>query len=114
MVLCFLGGSPPAENFIREGKAEVLPNCANADRTDGRDDIFYNPAQVFNRDLSVVVLSVFAKIREAVLQDKWEGEKRRFGMGGDHGFLRTYVRTHARTYVRTYVRNIIHASQRTV
>eukprot|EP00746_Dinoflagellata_sp_MGD_P164857 gnl/MRDRNA2_/MRDRNA2_93774_c0_seq1.p1 gnl/MRDRNA2_/MRDRNA2_93774_c0~~gnl/MRDRNA2_/MRDRNA2_93774_c0_seq1.p1 ORF type:complete len:545 (-),score=122.60 gnl/MRDRNA2_/MRDRNA2_93774_c0_seq1:103-1737(-) len=70
---------------IREGKAEVLPNRANAARTDGRDDVFYNPAQVFNRDLSVVVLSVFAKIREAELWEKFEKRKKRCEQGGDPG-----------------------------
>eukprot|EP00435_Cladocopium_sp_Y103_P000552 s4002_g1.t1 len=46
---------------IREGLAEVLP--VNAKRKDGKNDVFYNPAQVFNRDLSVLVLSVFGKLR---------------------------------------------------
>merc|ERR1719217_908393 len=63
--------------------AEVLPNRANAGRTDGRDDVFYNPAQVFNRDLSIVVLSVFAKIREADLWEKFEKRKKRCERGAD-------------------------------
>ncbi len=38
---------------ITEGSATILPIANNT--------VFYNPAQVFNRDLSVLLLSVFAK-----------------------------------------------------
>jgi len=61
---------------IREGKAEIQPNNQRK-RKDGRDDVFYNPAQVFNRDLSVLMLSVFAKIRNAELADKWRQREER-------------------------------------
>jgi tRNA (guanine26-N2/guanine27-N2)-dimethyltransferase len=39
--------------IIREGLAEVLPIETN--------EVFYNPVQVFNRDLSILVVSVFAR-----------------------------------------------------
>ncbi|CAE8651873.1 unnamed protein product, partial [Polarella glacialis] len=53
---------------IREGFAEVLPN--NAKHSDGKADVFYNPAQVFNRDLSILALTVFAKIRAVETAEK--------------------------------------------
>eukprot|EP00434_Breviolum_minutum_P041894 symbB.v1.2.037272.t1/scaffold5459.1/size26914/3 len=46
----------------------VLP--VNAKRKDGKNDVFYNPAQVFNRDLSVLVLSVFGKLRDEEGREK--------------------------------------------
>lgn len=67
---------------IKEGLAEVLP--VNAQRKDGKSDVFYNPAQVFNRDLSVLVLSVFAKLREeenAALREK-RAERNQAGKKG--------------------------------
>jgi len=42
---------------ITEGLASVLPIETN--------EVFYNPAQVFNRDLSIVSISVFARERAA-------------------------------------------------
>eukprot|EP00933_Yihiella_yeosuensis_P019108 TRINITY_DN15505_c3_g1_i1.p1 TRINITY_DN15505_c3_g1~~TRINITY_DN15505_c3_g1_i1.p1 ORF type:complete len:548 (+),score=111.25 TRINITY_DN15505_c3_g1_i1:89-1732(+) len=53
---------------IKEGFAEVLPT--NQKRQDGKNDVFYNPAQVFNRDLSILAISTFAKIRHQELEDK--------------------------------------------
>lgn len=66
---------------IREGFAEVLPNLSQSqkrkgkDENDGKDsaprqEVFYNPAQVFNRDLTVLVLSVFAKLRNREHEEK--------------------------------------------
>jgi tRNA (guanine26-N2/guanine27-N2)-dimethyltransferase len=62
---------------IREGLAEVLPNCQPPEtkkkRKEGKqeqDEVFYNPAQVFNRDLSIVMLSVFAKVRREELEER--------------------------------------------
>jgi len=55
--------------MIREGLAEVV--VGSQKRKDGRDEVFYNPAQVFNRDLSVLVLSVFARIRRADLEERY-------------------------------------------
>lgn len=68
-------GAPGADaagvaGAVREGLAEVLPT-GPAGPQGGKAEVFYNPAQVFNRDLSVLVLSVFAKLRTA------EGEERR-------------------------------------
>ena len=57
----------PAEkmsNEIREGRAKIL--------TTGKNDVFYNKAQVVNRDLSVAVIKTFIKKREEELQ---KGEK---------------------------------------
>ncbi|CAJ1420371.1 unnamed protein product [Effrenium voratum] len=56
---------------IQEGLAEVLSNGV---RKDGKTEVFYNPAQVFNRDMSVVVLSAFAKLRE---EEALQKEQRR-------------------------------------
>lgn len=61
-------GVDPVTGVIREGAAEVLPNNQNK-RKDGKDDVFYNPAQVFNRDMSVLVLSVFGKIQQADMDE---------------------------------------------
>lgn len=66
----------PAENgdsdsgVIREGLAEVL--SVTSKRKDGKaaQEVFYNPPQVFNRDLSVLVLSVFAKLRAADMEER--------------------------------------------
>jgi len=58
----------PSGTFIREGLAEVV--VGSQKRKDGRDDVFYNPAQVFNRDLSVLALSVFARIRRAEIEER--------------------------------------------
>lgn len=63
-------------NIIREGKAEILPNYHQKNK-DGKDEVFYNPAQVFNRDLSVLVLSVFAKTRAAELEEKYKKREQR-------------------------------------
>lgn len=56
--------APIIDGAIREGKAEVLANRKQK-RRDGKDEVFYNPAQVFNRDLSVLVISVYAGLRRA-------------------------------------------------
>lgn len=65
-----------SDGTIREGKAVILPN-AQAKKEDGkkeegktRDDVFYNPAQVFNRDISLLVVSVFARIRKVEVEEK--------------------------------------------
>ncbi|XP_046746811.1 probable tRNA (guanine(26)-N(2))-dimethyltransferase [Diprion similis] len=44
---------------VREGMAEILAN---------EKKVFYNPVQEFNRDLSVAVLSIFAKERHEACQ----------------------------------------------
>mmetsp|Transcript_51231 Transcript_51231/g.81388 ORF Transcript_51231/g.81388 Transcript_51231/m.81388 type:complete len:572 (+) Transcript_51231:48-1763(+) len=68
------GGSKPSDavdpltGIIREGKAEVLPN-RQPEKKDGRADVFYNPAQVFNRDMSILVISVFAKLQQAEAEE---------------------------------------------
>jgi tRNA (guanine26-N2/guanine27-N2)-dimethyltransferase len=59
----------PQTGIIREGKAEVLPN-RQADKKDGKADVFYNPAQVFNRDMSILVISVFAKLQQAEAEER--------------------------------------------
>jgi len=55
--------------IIREGKAEVLPN-RQPNRKDGKTEVFYNPAQVFNRDLSILVISVFAKYHQIDYEER--------------------------------------------
>eukprot|EP00931_Biecheleriopsis_adriatica_P047303 TRINITY_DN27251_c0_g1_i1.p1 TRINITY_DN27251_c0_g1~~TRINITY_DN27251_c0_g1_i1.p1 ORF type:complete len:561 (+),score=144.57 TRINITY_DN27251_c0_g1_i1:77-1759(+) len=71
-----------AEN-IREGLAEVLPT--NQQRKDGKSDVFYNPAQVFNRDLSILVISCFAKLRSAEAEEKRKKREERAQVTGKEG-----------------------------
>lgn len=46
---------------VREGKAEILV---------GEKNVFYNPVQEFNRDLSIAVLSLFAEEKEKETDSK--------------------------------------------
>lgn len=62
-------GVDPDTGIIREGKAEVLPN-RQPNRKDGKTEVFYNPAQVFNRDLSILVISVFAKYHQVDYEER--------------------------------------------
>eukprot|EP00929_Paragymnodinium_shiwhaense_P113590 TRINITY_DN81876_c0_g1_i1.p1 TRINITY_DN81876_c0_g1~~TRINITY_DN81876_c0_g1_i1.p1 ORF type:complete len:558 (+),score=132.86 TRINITY_DN81876_c0_g1_i1:81-1754(+) len=65
---------------IREGLAEVLPNKSDTPKKGAKpekENVFYNPAQVFNRDLSIVVLSVFAKIRHVEVLEKHKKREQR-------------------------------------
>lgn len=64
---------------VREGLAEILPVLgvkgqveSNGKKDGNRAEVFYNPAQVFNRDLSVLVLKVFAEIRSVEKQEEWQ------------------------------------------
>eukprot|EP00927_Polykrikos_kofoidii_P084115 TRINITY_DN8784_c0_g1_i1.p1 TRINITY_DN8784_c0_g1~~TRINITY_DN8784_c0_g1_i1.p1 ORF type:complete len:611 (-),score=100.53 TRINITY_DN8784_c0_g1_i1:207-2039(-) len=66
----------PQLPVIREGLAEVLPNAKTVS-DDGKADVFYNPAQVFNRDLSVVVLSVFAKLHASEIEERRKKREQR-------------------------------------
>lgn len=50
---------------IREGMAEVLPNRQSDKHGTGADEVFYNPSQVFNRDISILAISVYAKMHAA-------------------------------------------------
>jgi len=80
---------------IKEGSAEILPvrHSGNAE-DNGRPEsgkqkkagsgdeqnVFYNRAQVFNRDLSVLVLNVFSMLKaseEAEKQKKWDEKEAR-------------------------------------
>lgn len=65
-----------ATGVIREGKAEVLPN-RQPNRKDGKTEVFYNPAQVFNRDLSILVISTFAKHHQADYEERQKKRKAR-------------------------------------
>lgn len=73
-----------SDAVIREGHAEVLSNKrpVRKDGKDAKDEVFFNKAQVFNRDLSVLVLSVFARILEA---DREEKRKKREQKARDTG-----------------------------
>jgi tRNA (guanine26-N2/guanine27-N2)-dimethyltransferase len=66
----------PETGMIREGLAEVLPN-SRPSKTDGKAEVFYNPAQVFNRDLSILVISVFAKLRQADIDERQRKKEQR-------------------------------------
>ncbi|XP_076241669.1 tRNA (guanine(26)-N(2))-dimethyltransferase [Calliopsis andreniformis] len=59
---------PKLENVtsIKEGKAEILVNDTN---------VFYNPVQEFNRDLSAAVLTIYARTRNEEVSKK-DGQKR--------------------------------------
>ncbi|XP_033219510.1 probable tRNA (guanine(26)-N(2))-dimethyltransferase [Belonocnema kinseyi] len=48
-------------NILKEGKAEILVQEKN---------VFYNPVQEFNRDLSIAVLSLFAEDKNGVVNTK--------------------------------------------
>ena len=52
---------------MTEGKA-TIQSLANDDGT--IKEVFYNPAQVFNRDLSLLVLKAFADTRQAEIEQK--------------------------------------------
>jgi len=62
---------PPGHKVIQEGRARIL---YPADE-DGDVPAFYNPAQVFNRDLSCAVLEEFGAVVEQERKEKnWEHE----------------------------------------
>lgn len=44
---------------VQEGSARIMPGAGK-----GAQDVFYNPPQVFNRDFSVLVLNVYARLRD--------------------------------------------------
>lgn len=48
------------KSFIKEGSAEIL----------NEGNVFYNPVQEFNRDLSLSVISTFSKIYQTELTQK--------------------------------------------
>mmetsp|Transcript_46901 Transcript_46901/g.100422 ORF Transcript_46901/g.100422 Transcript_46901/m.100422 type:complete len:608 (-) Transcript_46901:24-1847(-) len=66
---------------VREGLAEALPIPKPAkdgkSSTGERAEVFYNPAQVFNRDLSVLVLSVFGRLRSKELEEAQERRRQK-------------------------------------
>ncbi|XP_052099947.1 tRNA (guanine(26)-N(2))-dimethyltransferase-like isoform X2 [Mytilus californianus] len=71
------GGTETMEcNTVQEGKAEVLIECNTVKEGKAEvlfpKNVFYNPVQEFNRDLSVAVISQFAKDR---LTDSTDGKK---------------------------------------
>jgi len=48
------------DGSIEEGSAKILPLINET----GKQDAFYNPAQVFNRDFSILVLNVFSELKK--------------------------------------------------
>lgn len=56
------GGSDPSGGCIKEGLVTV--------RAPKGDAVFFNPAQVFNRDLSVLVLKAFATRQKQLLRER--------------------------------------------
>eukprot|EP00217_Crustomastix_stigmatica_P004457 CAMPEP_0183806124 /NCGR_PEP_ID=MMETSP0803_2-20130417/38773_1 /TAXON_ID=195967 /ORGANISM="Crustomastix stigmata, Strain CCMP3273" /LENGTH=608 /DNA_ID=CAMNT_0026050885 /DNA_START=131 /DNA_END=1957 /DNA_ORIENTATION=- len=63
---------------LREGAAVIL--------LDGDNDVFYNKAQVVNRDLSIAVLRHFNRVRAAEhAEGVWPKSNRRFKGGGAPG-----------------------------
>ncbi|CAD7927343.1 unnamed protein product [Amoebophrya sp. A120] len=73
------GGAPAAASSdIREGSAKIFSVSA-ASASSKRDDaskqnVFYNPAQVYNRDLSIVILTVYSVMKR--LEEKEKERKR--------------------------------------
>uniref|UniRef100_A0A1B6E8N8 Uncharacterized protein n=1 Tax=Clastoptera arizonana TaxID=38151 RepID=A0A1B6E8N8_9HEMI len=66
---CKLGSSDKNEkSFIKEGSAEILLQTKN---------VFYNPVQEFNRDLSIAALTVFAEEHQTDPRYKNRGVKRK-------------------------------------
>ena len=60
-------------NEIREGKAKVLLAEKN--------DVFYNKAQVVNRDISIAVIKTFAKKRQEELENNAKHMRTRAAKG---------------------------------
>ena len=56
--------TPSGYKLIEEGTAKILHST--------QEEVFYNPVQVFNRDLSTLVIN---KYNEIYLKDKKEGIK---------------------------------------
>lgn len=56
----YLNGS--SSEYIHEGKVKIHKT---------NDDIFYNPAQVFNRDISLIVIKSFLALRRKNLSEKY-------------------------------------------
>jgi len=59
---------PEGYKAIVEGKAEILYQTSNTDKSGG--PVFYNPVQEFNRDISVLILNTFAKYKQPKDVDK--------------------------------------------
>ena len=47
-----------ADNLITEGAVKIYKSVIN---NSGRAEVFYNPVQIFNRDLSLLVIYTYAK-----------------------------------------------------
>ena len=75
------GSTSAAASLIQEGAAEVLSvanDPASSKASSNPQAVFYNPAQVINRDLSILVVSLFSKMRrEEELAKKKGGKKGR-------------------------------------
>ena len=61
-------GEPLADSGIREGSAKIF-SVADKDAK-GKQNVFYNPAQVYNRDLSILVLTVYSVMRRIEEKEK--------------------------------------------
>ena len=54
----------PGYKVIQEGKAKILYE-SSPDEKEGVPPVFYNPVQEFNRDISILSLNAYAKLRKA-------------------------------------------------
>lgn len=61
---------------IREGKAFMSQPKGDA--------VFYSKVQVFNRDLSILIIRLFREVREKELLEKYQGRKERYIGQYDH------------------------------
>lgn len=65
--------SPVVDGLVREGSAGICVDVVD------KNGVFYNPAQVLNRDLSIVVIRAFASLyntsQKTVCSEETSNEK---------------------------------------
>ena len=54
-----MGEIPPGYRILEEGKAKIIYQDAQSTSTNETAQVFYNPVQEFNRDISVLAISEF-------------------------------------------------------
>lgn len=76
-----------AYNKVREGLADILnPKPTQKDeKGPGKQSVFYNPIQQFNRDLSVLAIRVFAEDLALIRRQRHERRLQNLAKGGKKG-----------------------------
>jgi len=64
-------------SVFEEGKVEIRIANSLPGRKEGKDDASFNPTQVFKRDLSILVLSVFGRLRAADVEERRKKREQR-------------------------------------